>query len=223
MTRIMVCGSTSVEDIELLTEAGVDGIGLITEVAQTIECNLSREQACHLVSRIPPLVASVLILTVTRVEEICGLFELIRPDIVQLHGDVNPQDLSFLKKRFPVKIVKALLVPDQSFSAVHLLSQVQIYLDHGVDAILVDSGSGGKYGSTGQVVDMDLARRIRDTAFPQPIILAGGLKADNVALAIKEVRPYAVDVFSGVREESSLSERKLKEFISVVREVRLQE
>lgn len=223
MIRIMACGSTTPKDIELLTGAGVDGIGLITEVAQNIDCNLSREQAHRLASRIPPLVASVLILTETRVKEICELVELIRPDVLQLHGDVTPQSLRFLKERLPVKIVNALLVPTKPVPTAYLISQVQTYLDHGSDAILIDSGAGGKYGSIGQVVDMQLAHRVRDAAFPRPFILAGGLNSDNVASAIKEVQPYAVDVFSGIREAGRLSGRELMEFIRVVRAVNLEE
>ena len=217
MTRIMACGAATDEDIGLLIRAGVDGIGLITEAAQVLECNLSRQQSRYLVSLIPPLVSSILVLTETSLQEICNLFEYIRPDVLQLHGDVTPADLSLLKERLPVKTVKAILVPDQPVPVDHLVNQVQVYLEHGADAILIDRGSGGMYGSTGQPVDKDLARRLKDAAFPRPVILAGGLTAGNVAMAIQEIRPYAVDVFSGIREKGHLSRRKLIEFIRVVR------
>ncbi|MGI6649097.1 MAG: phosphoribosylanthranilate isomerase [Bacillota bacterium] len=108
MTRIMVCGSRQEADIELLAMAGVDAIGLITEVSQPLPCNLSREQARQLSALVPPLMSSVLILTEERIEEICRLVDYVRPSAVQLHGFNGPEEVAVLKQRLPVKIIKTL-------------------------------------------------------------------------------------------------------------------
>jgi phosphoribosylanthranilate isomerase len=108
LTRIMVCGSRQEADIELLALAGVDAIGLITEVSQPLPCNLSREQARQLSALAPPLMSSVLILTEERIEEICRLVDYVRPSVVQLHGFNGPEEIAVLKQRLPVKIIKTL-------------------------------------------------------------------------------------------------------------------
>ncbi|NLC06970.1 MAG: phosphoribosylanthranilate isomerase [Syntrophomonadaceae bacterium] len=108
MTRIMVCGSRQEADIELLAMAGVDAIGLITEVSQPLPCNLSREQARQLSALVPPLMSSVLILTEEEIEEVCRLVDYVRPSAVQLHGFNRPEEVAVLKQRLSVKIIKTL-------------------------------------------------------------------------------------------------------------------
>jgi phosphoribosylanthranilate isomerase len=108
LTRIMVCGSRQEVDIGLLAMAGVDAIGLITEVSQPLPCNLSREQARQLSALVPPLMSSVLILTEERIEEVCRLVDYVRPSAVQLHGFNGPEEVAVLKQRLPVKIIKTL-------------------------------------------------------------------------------------------------------------------
>lgn len=214
----MACGSTSIGDIDLLITAGVDGIGLITEVSQQLSCNLSREKAREFRDRIPVLVSTVLILTETNIAEVCRLVDFVRPDVVQLHGNIAPQELATLKLKVTVKIVKALLLNEENpTGGYELVNRARDYIAAGVDAILIDSGYGGKYGSTGRTVDLELARLVRNLIFPIPLILAGGLNRDNIAQAIKTVRPFAVDVFTGITEDGSLCSSKVYEFVRLAR------
>jgi len=218
MTRVMICGSRDEADVELLAEAGVDAIGLITEVRQTLPCNLSRTEARKLAARVPPLVSAVLILTAEQVDEVCRLVEYVCPDAVQLHGFNRPEEVALLRKKLPVRIIKTL-----HFQRERLVGGSDpehwalSYLHAGADAILLDSFHEGKVGSTGQAVDFRVARRLRDAVRPRPLILAGGLNSENVAEAIQRVRPFAVDVFTGVTSAGRLDPQKVNRFMGAVR------
>lgn len=218
MTRVMICGSREEADIELLFKAGVDAIGLITEVRQSLPCNLSRTEARKLAARVPPLVSAVLILTEEQVDEVCRLVEYVCPDAVQLHGFNRPEEVAILRKRLPVKIVKTLhFQRDRLVEGGDPERWALDYLQAGADAILLDTFQEGKVGSTGQAVDFQVARRLRDAVQPRPLILAGGLNSENVAEVIQKVKPFAVDVFTGVTSAGRLDPQKVNRFLGAVR------
>jgi phosphoribosylanthranilate isomerase len=217
MTRVMMCGARSDSDIRLLTGAGVDAIGLITEVSQPVPCNLTREVAGQFARIIPPFTASVLIVTEEQIKVICQMVEDIRPDILQLHGFNLPADIAALCEKSKVKLIKTLHFRGASMAEPgDPITLAREYLKAGVNTILVDSSQENKVGSTGRVMDLGLAKEIRDAIFPGPFILAGGLNAGNVAAAIEKVRPYAVDVFSGVTEAGFIDQKKVREFATAV-------
>lgn len=218
MTKVMICGSRDEADIDLLVEAGVDAIGLITEVRQPLPCNLSRTKAKKLAARVPPLISAVLILTEERVDEICRLVEYICPDAVQLHGFNRPEDVALLREKLPVKIIKTLHFQGERLVGGSGAERLALdFLRAGADAILLDSFHEGKVGSTGRAVDYRIARRLSDAVRPRPLILAGGLNSDNVVEAIQRVKPFAVDVFTGVTTEGRLDLQKVNRFIRSVR------
>ncbi|NLG31892.1 MAG: phosphoribosylanthranilate isomerase [Syntrophomonadaceae bacterium] len=218
MTRIMICGARHTHDIELLVEAGVDAIGLITEVRQRIVCNLARERAREFSRMVPPEVAKVLIVTAEAGEEIIRMAEYVEPDVIQLHGFNKPEDGRFLKERLPFKIVKTLHVYDRLPEKREILYEVgQAWIEAGVDALLLDSCHEDKVGSTGRTLDFSWARSMRDRFFPVPLVLAGGLCAANAAEAVKTVQPYGIDVFSGVNTGGFIDPVKLEALVGVVR------
>jgi phosphoribosylanthranilate isomerase len=218
MTKVMICGSRRAEDIQLLIEAGVDGIGLITEVWQEIACNLSREQARRLKQLIPPLISSVLIVTKEIVDEICPMVEQIYPDAVQLHGFNTPEDVAGLRQKLQVKIIKTLHFQGERMAeGDDPIGCAREYISAGSDAILIDSYQKDKVGATGETVSLNLARELRDRIYPVPLIMAGGLHSENVAHAANKVKPYAVDVFSGVTTGGYLDTNKVRKFIERVR------
>jgi len=218
MTKVMICGSRRAEDIQLLIEAGVDGIGLITEVWQEIACNLSREQARKLNQLIPPLVSSVLIVTEERVDEICRMTEQVAPDAIQLHGFNTPEDVAGLRKKLEVKIIKTLHFQGERMAeGDDPLGCARQYIAAGADAILVDSYQRDKVGATGETMSLSLSRTLRDGIYPVPLIMAGGLHSENVAYVLNSVKPYAVDVFSGVTTGGYLDTDKVRKFIERVR------
>jgi len=218
MTRIMICGTRRREDISLLVEAGVDAIGLITEVWQDIPCNLSRAEARELRQLIPPFVSSVLIITEERVEEICHMAEQVSPDVLQLHGFNTPRDVAAIKERLSAKIIKTLHFQGERMAeGDDPVRYARQYIEAGADAILVDSYQQDKVGATGETMSLDLARKLRDGIYPVPLIIAGGLHSENVACAIDKVKPYAVDVFSGVTIGGYLDAERVRRFIARVR------
>jgi phosphoribosylanthranilate isomerase len=213
----MICGSRRAEDIQLLAEAEVDGIGLITEVWQEIACNLSREQARKLRQLIPPLISSVLIVTEERVDEICRLTEQVTPDVIQLHGFNAPEEVAGIKEKLKVKIVKTLHFQGESMAEGNdPVGCARQYIAAGADAILVDSYGKDKVGATGQTMSLSLSRKLRDGLYPIPLIMAGGLHPENVAHVVNEVKPYAVDVFSGVTTGGYLDANKVRDFMERV-------
>jgi phosphoribosylanthranilate isomerase len=221
MVRIMICGTRRPEDIRLLVGAGVNSIGLITEVWQDIACNLSRHQAKKLCSQIPPLVSSVLIVTKDNIDDICAITEHVNPDILQLHGMNSADDVSFIRKRLNIKIIKTLHFQKTEIAGGgNPMSRAGEFIDAGASAILLDSYNIKKAGATGQLMDLALAREIRNSIMPKPLILAGGLYPDNIMKAVEIVRPYGVDVYSGVVTDGYLDSAKVKTFINNSRMVK---
>lgn len=217
MTRVMICGSRRHEDINLLVEAGVDAIGLITEVWQDIPCKLSRAEARELNQLIPPFTSSVLIVTEERVDEICRMADYTLPDILQLHGFNTPEDVAVLKERLRIKIMKTLHFQGERMAEGNdPIGCAEQYITAGASAILIDSFQEDKVGATGKTVGLNLARKLRDEIYPIPLIMAGGLNLENVVHIIDKVKPFAVDVFSGVTAGGYLDVARVKKFIAEV-------
>lgn len=180
MVKVKICGITTSEDALHAAACGADAVGLVF-YAKSPRC-VRPERAREIVAALPPFVAAVGLFVneaPARIREIAGFCAL---DAIQLHGDEAPQEC-FLP---PYRVIKALRVRDAAS------------LD-GLDrwpvaALLLDAWSTDSYGGTGQSFDWSLASR----AAGRPFILAGGLTPENVAAAVRSVRPYAVDVSSGV-------------------------
>jgi len=222
MTKVMICGARKRQDIDLLVDAGVDAIGLITEVWQNIPCNLSRTEARELSNLVPPFVSSVLILTEETVDEICRIVDYVLPDFLQLHGFNSPQDVAALRKRLKTKIIKTLHFHGENMAeGGDPVECARHYIEAGANAILLDSYQEGKVGATGETMSIELARRIRDAIYPVPVIMSGGLHCENVTAIIKKVKPYAVDVFSGVTTSGYLDAGKVRWFIARAKEAHL--
>lgn len=223
MTRVMICGSIEESDVDLLVREGVDAVGLITEVSQNIPCNLSRDRARVLMTRIPPLVSGVLIVTEERLGEIRRMVDFICPQAVQLHGlgGPSPNDLAELKRRLGIKIIRTVhLQRSLTIGGNDPVTYAAEYVRAGADAILLDSFGSGKVGATGRTVDFDTAFRVCEAIRPCPLILAGGLSPSNVSEAIRKVRPYGVDAFSSVTAGRRLDPRRVRSFIQAVRQTR---
>ena len=151
------------------------------------------------------------------------LIEKVRPDIVQIHSNLPSVELEVIREKTDIPIIKTLSVP-AGMGASRVQSPVKRLLDEVrrleesgvVDSILLDSGIAGKTGGTGYVHDWDLSRRIADET-ELPLILAGGLKPENVQEAIRIVSPYAVDAASGVEILGKKDAVKIRSFIEEVR------
>jgi len=179
--RVKVCGITCIEDALMAARCGADALGFVF-YAGSPRC-VRPQDVKRIVATLPPFVTTVGLFVnedpsrVTEILDICGL------DVAQLHGDEAPADCVLP----PHRVIKAFRVQDQNS-----LSTLPAYE---VSAFLLDSYVAGSYGGTGHRFNWDLAA---EAASRYPVILAGGLTPENVADAVQRVRPYAVDVSSGV-------------------------
>jgi phosphoribosylanthranilate isomerase len=203
-TRIKVCGITRPEDALAAVEAGVDGLGFI--FVEKSPRNIDPAQAREIISRLPPFIDAVGVFVdaeATVVEEIAHYCRL---TLVQLHGNEAPGYC----RNLPFAVIKAFRV------GVDFTKSALSPYDDYVRGFLLDTYHEDMAGGTGETFDWDLVRQLESA---RPVILAGGLNADNAAAAIERVRPYAVDVNSGVESEPGRKDiAELEQFIRQVRE-----
>ena len=183
--KVKICGITNLADASTAVRLGADALGFIFAPSPR---RIAPQTAREIIRAVPPFVKTVGVFvneapaTIREVMQHCGL------DLVQLHGDESP---ALCEKLMPCTI-KALRIKDESS-----LQTSQPY--HGkVRALLLDTYSKEKAGGTGKTFDWNLAIKIKKMGIP--IIISGGLGPSNIDLAIHTVRPYAVDVNSGVEK-----------------------
>jgi phosphoribosylanthranilate isomerase len=209
MIRVKICGITNAPDARAAAEAGANLVGfnfykgsprqITPQVASEIRAQLPREvEAVGLFVNAAP----------EGIVEVCASLKL---DAAQLHGDETAYTVADVAKKIPV--IKAFRVY-ADFS----LDTLDEYT--GAFAFLFDAALAGQYGGTGHTTDWTLAQHAAES---HRIILAGGLKVENVAAAIRLVRPYGVDVASGVESSPGRKDPgKLSEFIQEVRRIEKQ-
>lgn len=187
MTRVKVCGIAAEEDRDAAVAAGVDALGFVVDVSVDTERELAPERAATLIDGVPPFVTTVLVTMPADADRALELLEVTGADAVQIHNDLPVGDVAAVADATPARVVKAV---EADRRAVERYAPV-------VDAVLVDSRDESGAGGTGRRGDWTAAASIRETT-DRPLILAGGLAPDNVADAVEAVRPYAVDVSTGV-------------------------
>ena len=195
ITAIKICGLTSAENALEVVRLGVDAIGLVfySESPRNVDLEVARQIVTHL----PPFVSSVGLFVNPNRDQVLQTLELIDLTLLQFHGDEKPDFCSGFRKPY----IKAVRVTDD----VDLIEYGSMYA--GASGLLLDAYSQGARGGTGETFDWDII----PSELEIPIVLAGGLTPNNVAAAIDCVRPWAVDVSSGV--EGAL--KGLKETILV--------
>ncbi|HVY56002.1 MAG TPA: phosphoribosylanthranilate isomerase [Thermodesulfobacteriota bacterium] len=202
MTRIKICGITNIEDAMLAADLGADALGFIFYKGS--KRYIDPGDAARIVSSLPPFVSAVGVFVNQGVEEIKEYAGVSGIDTVQLHGDETPEFCRGLRCR----LIKAVRVKD----AVNI-AEVELYP---VQAILFDKHSDELYGGTGSSFDWDLLKGLE---ISKKIILSGGLTPENVSLAVRSVKPYGVDVSSGVEDApGKKNRRKMEKFIEAVKD-----
>lgn len=203
MVRVKICGITSSADAQLCAELGAHAIGLNfhPESPRSISPHLARE----IVTKLPPFLSTVGIFVNWAPEPVIVLSHALRLNFAQLHGDETPQTVAEVAKK--VSVIKAIRVERGT--------SIPLFLKyHSAAALLLDGAGAGEFGGTGQTFDWRLAHQ---AALAQRVILAGGLTPENVAAAITTVRPYAVDVASGVESSPGKKDHgKLRAFFEEV-------
>ncbi len=206
MVKVKVCGITSATDALMAAAAGADALGF--NFFKPSPRYVTPEKALPIRMSLPPFVASVGIFVDEPVQTVRDVMEYVGLDYAQLHGHEGPRKVRRLEGLRTIKAVRIRGEED--------LKELERYP---VCAYLLDTFSADSPGGTGQTCDWELARR---AASRQKVILAGGLNPDNVADAVCAVRPFCVDVASGVEIEPGRKERKLlTDFIRRAKEVRL--
>lgn len=189
-TRVKICGITRIEDALEAVKQGADAIGLVFYPQSPRY--VSPEQAAAIASKIPAFVSIVGLFVDADAAEIKQVLSKVRLDLLQFHGDEPPAQC----RQFSIPYMKAVRVKTDT----NLVQYAAEYAD--AKALLLDAFAEGVPGGTGQVFDW--------TLIPQnlvlPVVLAGGLNAENVGQAISHVKPYAVDVSGGVEVSKGIKD-----------------
>jgi phosphoribosylanthranilate isomerase len=200
-TRVKICGITRVPDAQEAARAGADAIGLVFYPPSPRFLRL--EQARALRRALPPFVSAVALFVNPSVEEVQRVLETVRPDALQFHGEESPE----FCERFGVPYLKACRVRQ----GVDLLEYLRPY--SGASGWLADAYVEA-YGGTGTSFDWSVVPPQRAL----PLVLSGGLTCDNVGDAIRIVRPWGVDVSSGVESAKGIKDAgRIAAFIEEVR------
>lgn len=200
--KIKICGLRRYQDIDYANELKIDYAGFVFAPSPR---KVDLPHAQKLVARLDKSIKKVGVFVNQSMEFIKEACSALGLDVVQLHGDETP-DEAIAYAAYGVEVWKAIRVKKADD-----LELADVYR---VDGILLDTAVGGHYGGTGQTFDWSL---LEGTSFNSKLILAGGLNPCNVRQAIVKVRPYAVDVSSGVETDGLKDYRKMKEFVERVR------
>ena len=214
MTRLKVCCVGSVEEAGRAIGLGASALGLVSSMPSGPGV-IGEETITRIAATVPPGVATFLLTSATSVEAIVAQQRRCRTTTLQVVDRLTDGCLADLKAALPgIGIVQVVHVADDGAVAEAVAAAAA------ADAILLDSGrpdaSVKELGGTGRVHDWSISARIREAVAPTPLYLAGGLRPDNVADAIRAVRPFGVDVCSGVRSERALDPDLLRAFVDAM-------
>ncbi|CAN5330317.1 phosphoribosylanthranilate isomerase [soil metagenome] len=202
MTFIKICGITNLDDARVAAAFGADSLGFnfYTKSPRFIAHGAARE----IINEVGESVMTVGVFVNEPVERVQQMASEADIGMIQLHGDETAEYVKEIKKRCGLEVIKAFRISQAS--------EIGMIDDFAADDILLDAYSPILYGGSGETTDWGLARRFAE-AHPK-VYLAGGLNAENVKIAIKTVRPFAVDVASGVESVNGRKDqKKLEEFI----------
>lgn len=210
--RVKICGITSQTDLEIVVEAGADAIGFVVDVPQS-QRNLSINQANRLIESTPVFVDSVAVIVPRNLSHLEHIFKELNPSLFQIHGQKHLYKQ--IRDRVPNTRVIGTIQAKPGFSAQEVFKSTRLF-----PVVLIDSHVPGKHGGTGKVHDWRISRRIRKLLHPKPMILAGGLTPDNIKEAVYTVKPYAVDVSTGVESQPGVKDhKKVNRFIRNAKEL----
>jgi len=215
MVQVKICGITRYEDLKVSIDAGADLIGFIIGVTSS-QRNLGLAKAKELISKVHKDVSSVAVTVFKTKEELTKICDELETDYLQIHGNFQS-----ILKSFPETLSKERIIgavsgrnPDAS--------ELAVKVSHIFHTILLDSTTNDGLGGTGITHDWNLSRRIRDTIYPNRLILAGGLTPENIENAIEKVRPYGVDVSTGIEQKPGIKDhKKIFDFITRVKEMKI--
>ncbi len=211
--RIKVCCIASIDEARMAIQQGASAVGLVSAMPSG-PGPIPEDLIAEIAASIPPGVSSFLLTCRQEVDAIVDQQRRLRVNTIQICDRLPPRSYERLREALPgVSLVQVVHVtgPESVEEAIAIAPEV--------DAVLLDSGNQSlpikELGGTGRTHDWSLSRAIRE-AIEVPLFLAGGLKPENVAAAIREVQPFGIDVCSGLRTEGKLDPQKLAAFFEAV-------
>ena len=212
--KVKMCGISKVETIPAIVDAKPDYMGLVfapskrqvtVEQAKTLVEELHKQYAVRYNSE---TIKTVGVFVNETVENLLKIAEEVKLDVIQLHGDEDEAFIQSLKERTNVEVWKAVQVRSAA--------DAEKWIDSGADMLLFDAYHKDERGGTGEVFDWSSLDE-----FERPFMLAGGIDSTNVARAIRTVRPYGLDISSGIETEGVKDNEKMKAFTNIVRTIAL--
>jgi len=216
MVWIKICGTTNLHDAQLAIDAGANALGFVLAPSPRA---IDLETVAGIVRELPGGVETIGVFVNRTPGDVAKIAQQAGLSGVQLHGDESPESLKEFRAALGERKIIKVLHADELLTDANKLESYLAARDR-LDAILLDSGSPQQRGGTGAAYDWDrvlpLAKRIRAAL---PLIIAGGLRPENVARAIEMFEPWGVDVVSGVEGAPGMKdEARLHDFIAAVRQ-----
>ncbi len=209
-----ICGIRSEREAAMSVKAGADALGFLVGITHQAEDRITAERCRELILTLPPFVSRVMVTHLTDPAELEEKVKFTLADTLQLHEELPVKTIAALRERLPyLKIIKAVHVAGSREECIRRALSFEPY----VDGILLDTIAPGRIGGTGLTHDWSISAAIREK-LSKPVILAGGLKPENLKAAMETVRPYGVDVNSGV--EGSTGEKdegRVSAFIGIAK------
>ena len=199
--KVKICGMTQLKDAAFAVEQGADAVGFIfyNKSPRSVTMKTARD----IILKLPPLVDTVGVFVNESVDQINKVANYCGLDLVQLHGEESPAFCRKIQRR----VIKAFRIKD--------LQSVKQLEKYSVSGYLLDTFSDNLHGGTGKIFDWNLALPAKKIG---PVILAGGLTARNILQAIRQARPYGVDVCSGVEKLPGVKDpEKVRAFLKNIR------
>ena len=212
--KIKMCGISKVETIPAIIDAKPDYMGLVfapskrqvtVEQAKTLVEELHKQYAVRYNSE---TIKTVGVFVNETVENLLKIAEEVKLDVIQLHGDEDESFIQILKEQSNVEVWKAVQVRSAA--------DAEKWIDSSADMLLFDAYHKDERGGTGEVFDWSALDE-----FERPFMLAGGIDSTNVARAIRTVRPYGIDISSGIETNGVKDDEKMKAFTNIVRTIAL--
>lgn len=213
--RVKICCISSLEEAQMAIKYGAAALGLVGDMPSGPGI-ISDTQIASIAQAAPPPLATFLLTSKTEAQAIIAHQKKVNTNTIQIVDALERGTYQDIKKALPsIKLVQVIHVVDEQ--ALEEAQQIAPY----VDALLLDSGNPNlevkELGGTGRVHNWEISQKIRATV-SIPIFLAGGLNANNVQEAMHRVRPFGLDLCSGVRTDKKLDEEKLSAFMQAVKE-----
>ena len=205
--KVKMCGISKVETIPAIVDAKPDYMGLVFAPSKR---QVTVEQAKTLVDELHKHyeIKTVGVFVNETIENLLKIAEEVKLDVIQLHGDEDESFIQTLKEQSNVEVWKAVQVRS--------VADVEKWIDSSADMLLFDAYHKDERGGTGEAFDWSSLDE-----FERPFMLAGGIDSTNVARAIRTVRPYGIDISSGIETEGVKDDEKIKAFTNIVRTIAL--